>query len=244
MVRLLFALGTAALLALPVQSLLAQPPQPPVRPSVLAELQGVEVPSGASWCMTEVALRPHDTVDQEHGVEFLYALGGNAEVASGGQKMTLDTGRAAAIPAGVRRSYRGDGRIVSFVLGSRAPSWSAGEVLRSGCSERLTGLRAGRQSARLVRVALSPGAQTPVHTHPGPELVFAPETPIILQTEGRLRWVMGRDLAMVPGDAPLQARNISAGEAWFLALFIVADGAPFQTNLPAFQHAPHPASHP
>jgi len=71
------------------------------------------------------------------------------------------------------------------------------------------------------------------------ELVYAPETPTVLQTEGRLRWVMGRDLAVVPGDAPLQARNISAGEAWFLALFIVAEAVPFQTNIPGgFQQPP------
>jgi hypothetical protein len=50
---------------------------------------------------------------------------------------------------------------------------------------------------------------------------------------------MGRDLAVVPGNASLQARNIGAGEAWFLALFIVAEGGPFQTNIPGgFQRGP------
>lgn len=216
----------------------------PVRPAVLAEIKGVQVPAGAYWAMSEFTLRAGQEVTHEHGLEFVYALQGEAEVTFAGQTVRIEQGKAAAIPAGVRRTYRGNGRIVSFVLAPPEGSWGEVEVTRSGRTGALSGFRAGPQMARLVRVALSPGAQTPVHTHPGPELVYAPETPVILQTEGRLRWVMGRDLALFPGDVPLQVRNISAGEAWFLALFIVADGAPFQVNLPGFQHPPHPGSHP
>jgi quercetin dioxygenase-like cupin family protein len=244
MVRLLIALGIATLLALPARSLLAQQPVPPVRPALLAEIKDVRVPAGAYWAMSELTLRAGQEVTHEQGLEFVYALQGEAEVAFAGQTVRIEQGKAAAIPAGVRRTYRGNGRIVSFVLAPPAASWGEVEVARSGRTGPLAGIRPGPQMARLVRVALSPGAQTPVHTHPGPELVYAPETPVILQTEGQLRWVMGRDLALLPGDVPLQVRNISAGEAWFLALFIVADGAPFQTNLPGFQHAPHPGPHP
>lgn len=233
--RWLVAIVAAVLVMIvPVGSLQAQHAHPAVRPAVLSELKGVEVPAGAVWCVTELALQPQDRISQHHGVEFVIVLRGRAEVTAGGQTTSLEMGNATAVAAGVPRSYRGDGRIVSFVLGTRAPSWSAGKVLGAACSEPLTGLRSGPQLARLVRVELSPSAQTPVHTHPGPELLYAPDTPIILQTEGRLRWVMGQELAMVPGDAPVQVRNIGSAEAWFLALFIVAEGAPFQTNLPGF----------
>lgn len=230
-------LSLGGMLLFPAGTLWAQQTAPPVRPTVVAELKGVQVPADGSWCMAEVALGARATV-VERGIEFIFVLRGQVEVTVASETTRLGPGQGIAIAAGVRRAVRGGGHLVSFVLGGRVPAWDGAEVLRSGCSEPLRGLRAGPQLARLVRVAMSPGAQTPVHTHPGPELVYAPQTPIIFQTEGRLRWVMGRDLAVVPGDSPLQARNISAQEAWFLALFIVADGAPFQTNLPGFQQPP------
>jgi quercetin dioxygenase-like cupin family protein len=81
-----------------------------------------------------------------------------------------------------------------------------------------------------------------VHTHPGPEAVYILDGPIVLQTEGKLVMLLRGDLAVLPGDTALQARYIGGvGQGRFLALFVVAEGAPFSSPIPAgFKAAPQP----
>jgi quercetin dioxygenase-like cupin family protein len=214
--------------------------------TVPVDLKDIAVPAGAYWATQEVVIGRGQSVAHRHGLEFVFALKGDAAVRIGSAAVTIPEGKAYGIPAGVAHAHltagQGESRIVASQLAGEAATWGTLEILRTKRTTALAGFRQGPQMARLSEVVLAPFAQTPVHTHPGPEAVYILEGPIVLQTEGKLVMLLRGDLAVLPGDTALQARYIGGvGQGRFLALFVVAEGAPFSSPIPAgFKAAPQP----
>lgn len=214
-------------------------------PPAAAEEKGVTVPAGAYWAMTEVIVEQGQSVTHRHGLEFIYALQGEAVVRIGAETRRIPQGAATLIPAGVAHTHlspAGAGRILAFQLAPAEGAWGDLRIVRTRRTGVLSGFRQGRQMARLTEVRLQPQSQTPVHTHPGPEAVYVLEGPIVVQTEGKLTMALRGDLLLLPGDTPLQARYIGGtGMGRFLALFVVAEDAPFSVPIPTgFAHPPNP----
>jgi quercetin dioxygenase-like cupin family protein len=239
-VRILGTIFVAAVVVLSAGSLtVAQVPPADV------SLNRVEVPRGAYWAGQEVVLEGRQCITHSHGVEFVYALEGGAAVTIVDQTTQIVQGTAAVIPAGqvhTHCSRSASSRILAFQLAPSEASWESATVVRAKRTAVLSGYRPGPQTSRLLEVRLAPQAQTAVHTHPGPESFYILEGPIIVQTEGKLTMQLRGDMTALPGDTPLQARYIGGtGVGRFLALFVVAEGAPFSTPIPTgFKTPPTP----
>lgn len=211
-----------------------------------ADLKDVAVPTGAYWATQEVVVGRGQSVTHRHGLEFVFALKGDSVVRIGSAAVTIPEGKAFGVPAGVAHTHlaagQGESRIVASQLAGEVATWGTLEIVRTRRTTSLAGFRQGPQLARLSEVVLAPFAQTPVHSHPGPEAVYILEGPIVLQTEGKLVMLLRGDLAVLPGDTALQARYIGGtGQGRFLALFVVAEGAPFSSPVPAgFKVPPQP----
>ena len=211
-----------------------------------ADLKDITPPAGAYWATQEVLIGRSQRVTHRHGLEFVYARKGDAVVRIGAETITIPEGKALGIPAGVVHTHLSGGqpesRIVAAQLAPEEANWGDVAVAKARRTGPLAGYRQGPQMARANVVVLAPFAQTPVHTHPGPEAVYILDGPIVLQTEGKLSMMLQGDLAIMPGDTPLQGRYIGgAGQGRFLALFVVAQDAAFQTNIPSgFKLDPKP----
>lgn len=208
-------------------------------------VRGISVPAGAYWASQEVVIEGLQRVAHQHGLEFIYAVQGDAAVVIGGQTTRIPQGTAATVPAGTTHTHispGGSSRIAAFQLAPGEATWGDLTVLRARRTGVLEGYRSGSQYARLLEVRLQPLSQTAVHTHPGPETFFVLEGPIVVQVEGKLTMLLRGDLFALAGDTVLQARYIGGtGQGRFLALFVVADGAPFSTPIPAgFKTPPAP----
>ncbi len=239
----LAALTMLAGFALLVSPLRAAPA--PVVGVALAELKGITVPEGAYWALAEVAIGRMDRIAHQHGLEFVYTLQGDAAVIIGRDQIQIPQGKAVVIPAGTPHTHLSAGaagRIVSLVLAPGEASWGTLEVARSRRTGVLAGFRQGAQIARLLDVTIQPSSESAVHTHPGPEGVYVLEGPIVVQTEGKLTVMLRGDLAIVPGDTPVQVRYPGgSGLGRLLAPYIVAEGAPFNVPISSgFRDPPKP----
>ncbi len=239
----LTALTMLVAFALMVSPLRAAPA--PVVAAALAELKGITVPEGAYWALAEVAIGRMDRIAHQHGLEFVYALQGDAAVIIGRDQIQIPQGKAVVVPTGTPHTHLSAGsagRIVSLVLAPGEASWGTLEVARSKRTGALAGFRQGPQMARLLDVTIQPSSESAVHTHPGPEGVYVLEGPIVVQTEGKLTVMLRGDLAFVSGDTLVQVRYLgSSGLGRLLAPYVVAEGAPFNVLIPSgFRDPPKP----
>ncbi|HXF81205.1 MAG TPA: cupin domain-containing protein [bacterium] len=233
-----------ALVALALLAGAGYPVQAQVPPADVT-VKGISAPAGAYWSSQEVVMEGRQRITHQHGLEFVYALQGDAAVVRDGQTTRIPQGAAAAVPAGATHTHLSpadSSRIAAFQLAPAEATWDGLTVLRARRTGVLESYRPGAQYARLLEVRLQPLSQTAVHTHPGPETTFVLEGPIVVQVEGKLTMLLRGDLYALPGDTVLQARYIGgAGIGRFLALFVVAEEAPFSTPIPAgFKTPPAP----
>jgi quercetin dioxygenase-like cupin family protein len=93
-------------------------------------------------------------------------------------------------------------------------------------------LPAGNYLATVSLVTLEKGGRTVAHKHGGIESIYVLQGTIDFRTAGGGRIILtrGQAAAVAPGTA-LQAINGGDGTAKFLAFFMTAETAPFQTNL-------------
>jgi quercetin dioxygenase-like cupin family protein len=79
-----------------------------------------------------------------------------------------------------------------------------------------------------IEVRLPPGAETSVHTHPGPEFIVGTAGRFDYENaiEGARPFGPG-DTAGIPPDTPVQKRNRSGADAVFLSWFLVDADEPF-----------------
>lgn len=81
-------------------------------------------------------------------------------------------------------------------------------------------------------VTLQPGGRTVSHKHAGVEWVFVIEGSVEVRMGAGGRVVLSTGQSgKVPANTPVQAFNTGTGAARFIALFVTAEGQPFQTNL-------------
>lgn len=92
-------------------------------------------------------------------------------------------------------------------------------------------LGAGTYQELLNLVTLQPGGRTVSHRHGGVEWVTVTEGTIEVRTPGARTTLTVGQTAKVPANTAVQAVNTGTGVAKFLAFFVTAEGAAFQTNL-------------
>ena len=93
-------------------------------------------------------------------------------------------------------------------------------------------LAAGNYLATVSVVTLERGGRTVAHKHGGIETIYVLEGTIDLRTAGGVRVILTRGQgAAAPPGTTLQAINGGDGIAKFLAFFMTAESAPFQTNV-------------
>ena len=93
-------------------------------------------------------------------------------------------------------------------------------------------LAAGNYLATVSLVTLEKGGRTVAHKHGGIESIYVLEGTVDFRTAGGTRVLLthGQGAAVPPGTA-LQAINAGDGSARFLAFFMTAEAATFQTNV-------------
>ena len=150
-------------------------------------------------------------------------------VTVGGQRRDLGAGEAAYLPADAAHVH-GPGATWDVVLAPPdAPAPAGAEPEPVFTSGPLDGLPPGKARVSTYRVRLPEGAQTSVHTHPGPEFIVG--------TEGRFDYqnaLVGTvdtkpgDVHPLPAGTPVQKRNPRGRPpAEFLSWFIVRTDQPF-----------------
>lgn len=208
--------------------------------ATLAKADDVTVPRGeVAWVATEVRLEPGDELRHEHSFSTVYARAGGHSFDAGASSGTLSEGEGTAIPADVAHVHAAPADEPSVFWearlaepGSPLPGAPGGEAVFE--SEPLKGIP-DTPALRFIRVDLAPGAETSVHTHPGPEFIYG--------TQGRFTYENGLegerpfgpgDEAGIPPDTAVQKRNTTEQTASFLSWFLVdpeqsfAPGAGFE----------------
>ena len=81
-----------------------------------------------------------------------------------------------------------------------------------------------------VRVELDPGVASPVHTHPGDEIIYVLEGSLEYEVEGRPTVTLKPgDVLFIPAGTIHAAKAIGSGKGVELATYIVEKGKPLLT---------------
>lgn len=113
--------------------------------------------------------------------------------------------------------------------GNAAKSAKLGEA-KLTLAESAPGLAAGNYLQTVSLVTLEKGGWTLAHKHGGIEAIYVLDGTIDFRTQGggQLMLKAGQGASVRPGTV-LQAINGGDGVAKFIAFFLTAEGAPFQT---------------
>lgn len=167
-------------------------------------------------------------VEHEHPAAFVHAVEATTVTISD-DAQELEEGSAMFVPAGTPHRH-GPGTAWDVLLAPpdvEQPAGITGDAVFR--SDRLEGLPEGEAQLRALLVELPPDAQTSVHTHPGPEYIYATRGRFVYQNGiiGESETTEGDDHTL-PGGVPVQKRNPPGGdEAAFLSWFVVARDEPF-----------------
>jgi quercetin dioxygenase-like cupin family protein len=80
-----------------------------------------------------------------------------------------------------------------------------------------------------VRVDFDPGYVSPMHTHPGEEIIYVIEGTLEYEIGGKTARVKTGDVLFVPAGTPHLARNVGTTNGAELATYIVEKGKPLFT---------------
>jgi quercetin dioxygenase-like cupin family protein len=80
-----------------------------------------------------------------------------------------------------------------------------------------------------VRVDFDPGYVSPLHTHPGEEIIYVIEGTLEYEIGGKTTRVKPGDVLFVPAGTPHLARNLGSGNGAELATYVVEKGKPLFT---------------
>jgi quercetin dioxygenase-like cupin family protein len=93
-------------------------------------------------------------------------------------------------------------------------------------------LAAGNYLSTVSLVTLEKGGRTVAHKHGGIESIYVLQGTVEFRTAGGARMILNRGQgAVAPPGTALQAINGGDATAKFLAFFMTAETAPFQTNV-------------
>ncbi|GAC1361477.1 MAG: hypothetical protein NVSMB42_21060 [Herpetosiphon sp.] len=208
---------------------------------VLAE-QTVDGLAGQS--LTWIAERVTTAVPLTHVHErgFVYAADAAQSVQTGAQTTTVAPGTAAVISTDLHT--HGAGTYIEFRLAAPGSPLLAHST-RLFATSPLQGIPAGTATVRLLEIVLPPhGGATPVHTHPGPEVILAHKGRIEYQsTLHGIEHLQAGDMRALPARTTVQKRNPHAEEAAFLGLFIVDPAQGFAPDA-SFAVDPHAGNAP
>jgi len=80
-----------------------------------------------------------------------------------------------------------------------------------------------------VRVDFDPGYVSPLHTHPGEEIIYVLEGTLEYEIGGKMSRVKPGDVLFVPAGTPHLARNVGSDNGAELATYVVEKGKPLLT---------------
>jgi quercetin dioxygenase-like cupin family protein len=80
-----------------------------------------------------------------------------------------------------------------------------------------------------VRVDFDPGYASPLHTHPGEEIIYVLEGTLEYEIGGKVSRVKPGDVLFVPAGTPHLARNVGSDNGAELATYVVEKGKPLLT---------------
>ena len=189
---------------------------------LLAEATAPLPEAPLAWTAYDVPRLKHG-----HGPSFVHARADTTLTVADDRK-TLMEGQAAFVPGGAPHEH-GDGLAWDVVLAAPGaappPGVTAPPVF---ASKPLEGLPNGSAKLSALLVTLPPGAQTSVHTHPGPEFIYVTRGRFDYQNAivGQVKTGEG-DGHTLRTDTAVQKRNPSGGPAAFLSWFIVDPDKPF-----------------
>lgn len=191
---------------------------------LLAEETLTSLPAGPlAWSGFAVA-----SVEHQHAAGFVHARDATAIIVDG-REQQLQPGDAVFVPEGTVHRH-GSGTAWDVLLAApevEAPAGVTGEPLFR--SDQLEGLPEGEAQLRTLLVELPPGTETSVHTHPGPEYIYATSGPFVYENAiiGEAETGEGDDHT-VPGGTAVQKRNFDGADtAAFLSWFVVEPDMPF-----------------
>ena len=180
----------------------------------------------------EIRLVSGDALEHTHEFSFVHAAAEPHRLTIEGESLRLAPGQGAAIRAGVTHRHEAPEKPSVFweirlsAPGSPPPpnAPNARLVFESSVLEGIP----RSPLAVFVQVLVPSGAETSVHTHPGPELIY--------QTVGRIEYEnaligtreMGSgEIEGIPPRVAVQKRNVFADDAEFLSWFLVDVTEPF-----------------
>jgi len=216
-----FSMGGEALGGSAVTTLLAQ------KVLTLEETAGT-----LAWVAHEIRLGSGEALEHSHEFVFVYAATEPHLLTSGSESQLLEPAQGAAVPSGTVHRHEAPDRHSTFweirltAPGSPPPPNVPNARLIFESSV-LQGIPA-RPLGAFVHVLVPSGAETSVHTHPGPELIY--------QTVGRIEYEnvhigpreMGPgEIEGIPPRVAVQKRNAFAEDAAFLSWFLVDVTEPF-----------------
>ncbi len=179
-----------------------------------------------AWVTDEYRLAAGAIVEHAHESAFVYARGGASLL--GGK--SLDEGAGAAVAGQTSHRHAAPQDASSVVWETRlaapgAPPPPGGRRVFAG--PRLRGIPAA-PAASFLLVRISPGGETSVHTHPGPELIYQLSGRILYQNAliGTVPLGPG-GVEGIPPSTAVQKRNRSDADAVFLSWFLVDPDEPF-----------------
>jgi quercetin dioxygenase-like cupin family protein len=88
----------------------------------------------------------------------------------------------------------------------------------------------GREAIQ-ARVEFAPGYSSPLHTHPGEEIIYVLEGELEYEIGGKVTRVKPGDVLFVPAGTPHLGRNVGSTSGAELATYVVEKGKPLITVL-------------
>jgi quercetin dioxygenase-like cupin family protein len=88
----------------------------------------------------------------------------------------------------------------------------------------------GREAIQ-ARVEFAPGYSSPLHTHPGEEIIYVLEGELEYEIAGKVTRVKPGDVLFVPAGTPHLGRNVGSTSGAELATYVVEKGKPLITVL-------------
>ena len=185
-----------------------------------------------AWVAHEIRLVSGEALEHSHEFAFVHASAEPHLLTTEGKSLRLAPSQGAAIRAWVTHRHETlDKPSVFWEIRLSAPGTppppnapNARLVFESSVWEGIP----KRPLAAFVHVLVPSGAETSVHTHPGPELIY--------QTVGRIEYenaligareIGSGEIEGIPPRVAVQKRNVLADDAEFLSWFLVDMTEPF-----------------
>lgn len=197
---------------------------------LLAEARVASLPAGPlAWAAYEATLAAGRTVTHRHVPSFVFA-GEPLRVTVNAATTALRSGQAVFVGENVAHTHVGPGRFWEIRLaapGGQPPADLGPAPRRVFASPALETVPPPPVLVSFVLVALPPGGETAVHTHPGPEFIYVTRGELVYQNAliGTRTMRVG-DAHALRMDTAVQKRNATGAEAEFLSLFILDPARP------------------